>query len=432
MHIVVLQPPVAAPVLLDQAEGRLAHRAPPWDALALLGYLGGRSRHTGYLFDARLRREWREDLVERLKRRDAADLVLIHLARGGEDGAREAIAAAREAGPERPILLFGDAVTEAAESPARRLEVDAAVVGDPEPVVRALLDNYEDEFRRSRVSGVWMREAPTRPAAQWVSDLRMLSLPTWSSVPWSTYESPGYPGGLCIELALSRGFSGDPIDRADRLTAAPLRIWPMDRLVDALQECAHLGAREVRFLDPPGVWNAERLEEWLRRLGRIRNAQDWSLRLLPEPLHEDLLARVIGQRCRRIEWLVPSTDDGRLRSLGFEPDWKGAAASRRWLRTQGVQVDLIFRTGDPDEPPGEAARMHALLRDLGAGAFGIELHPAARSNPVLREGAERTAREVKRRIALSPGHRLLALARRVRNWRSAYDRERRQPVLEKR
>lgn len=431
MHVMVLQSPVASPVLLDQADGRLAHRPPPWDTLALLGFLSGRTRHSGYLFDARLRREWREDLSDRLARPDAADLALLHVVPGGETGAGEAAALIRANNPNLPIVIFGGAVRPSPLALMNRIGATGAIVGDPEPTVRNLLDNFHDEFRRRRIPGLLFEDGPGEPVAQWVGDLRNLALPAWASVPWSTYASPGFRGGLCVELSLSRGFSGDPVDRADRAVDSPLRIWPMDRLVDGLQECAHLGMTEVRFLDPPGVWNADRLEEWLQRLGRIRNAQDWSLRLMPEPVHEDLLARMIGHRCRRIEWLVPTTDPARLAALGFEVDWEGAAAARHWLHSQGVQVDLVFRIGDPAELAGETGRVLTLLKTLGVGAFGLELHPAARSDDAQRAVALQTAREIKRRLSLSPGHRLVALTRRLRHWKSANDEERREPVLGK-
>lgn len=429
MHVVVLQPPVPSPVLLDQAEGRLAHLAPPWDALALLGFLAARTRHGGSLFDARLRTGWREDLAERLVRADAADLVLLHIVRGGEESAREAAALIRSTKPHLPVVLFGSAIRGDPRALRERIGATGTLAGDPEPTVRSLLDNFDDDFRRRRIPGLCFEDGPDRAVPQFVPDLRTLALPAWASVPWSTYESPGFRGGLCAELALSRGFSGDPVDAADRATDAPLRIWPMDRLVDALQECAHLGMTEVRFLDPPGVWNVDRLQEWLFRLGRIRNAQDWSLRLLPEPVDEVLLARLIGHRCRRIEWLVPTTDPARLADLQFDIDWKGAAATRRWLHAQGVQVDLVFRLGDPAEPAGEAARVLRLLKTLGGGAFGLELHPEARSDGRHRAAAAATAREIRRRLTLNPAHRLLTLARRLRHWRAAGDEERRAPLV---
>ena len=83
-----------------------------------------------------------------------------------------------------------------------------ARLGDPEPTVRNLLDNVPDEFRRRRIPGLLFGDGPGEPVAQWVTDLRTLALPSWASVPWSTYESPGFRGGLCVELCLSRGFSG--------------------------------------------------------------------------------------------------------------------------------------------------------------------------------------------------------------------------------
>jgi hypothetical protein len=421
MQVLIIQPPTPSAVLLDQAGGRVAHISPPWPAACLLSFLRQRTRHTGRIFDARIRARWEQDLANNIATRDPVHLVAIHCRQHDADAIRAVVGAVRRISPELPIAGFGDIPTMEPSTFRQNFGMDYGIVGDPEPTLRHLLDNFVIAFRRQRIPAL-VQEGGDIATPLWVSDLKTLALPIWGDTSLSSYESPAFPGGTRVDFCISRGSGKTPIEEIARPGKAPLRIGPLDSYAEELQRSTHIGILEMHFADPPEVWDGGRLAGWLDRLERMQNAQDWSLRLLAMPIGHAFRERLVQQRCRRIEMLVPSTSSDLAARFGYEiPDHREMREMIDWFQRQNVTIDLIFWIGDPDEPR-EARRIFRFIKALRFCPFALETRPDL---PARDPHALDIARDVRRRIALSPGRRIRNFFARAKNLRVTIDIEHR-------
>ncbi len=426
MEVLVIQPPAVAPVILDQTRGHVGYVAPPWEVSCLLSYLRQRTRHTGRIFDARIRSRWEDDLAINVTTKKPATIAAVHCGIHDLDAAKRVVTVLRRARAELPIVGFGELPTLNPSSFRAMSGMEYGIAGDPEPTLRQLLDNFHIAFRRQRIAGL-IQDSNDIAAPLWVGDLKTLAMPDWADVSLPHYDTPAYPSGSRADICMSRGAGELPVGALERPDGAPLRFGPMDRCVDMLQECTHLGVSETHFADPPDIWNADRLDEWLSRLARIQNAQDWSLRLLALPLGESFRSRLVDQRCRRIELLVPSGDPDIAARLDYEtPDPQAMLEMSQWFQKLGVQLDYVFWIGGEEEPRGEASRILKFVRRLRYVSFALEARPDV---PPAEPRLADIARDVRRRVALSPGRRLAGFFKRIRSYHLNIDEEHRDLVI---
>lgn len=428
MEVLVIQPPSLHAVALDQAGGRASHIAPPWEPLCLLSFLRQRTRHTGRVFDARVRKDWRADLARNIATNEPAHLAVIHC--GHHDGAavREVVEALRPLQPGLALAAFGALPTSDPAGFRARHGVHFAIVGDPEPTLRHLLDNFSVAFRRQRIPAL-VQDGVEAAAPVW-ADLKSLALPDWRDVSFSYYESRAHPDGNRVDMRLSRGSGSHPMDTLVPDGGAPLRIGAMDRMAEAFQECAHLGISEVRFTDSPDVWDGDVLDDWLARLERVNNVQPWSLRLLAMPLSDSFRHRLAQQHCHRIEMLVPSCYADLAAHFRYDPP--GAddlLETLHWFRQQRVDVDLVFWAGGANEPRGEARRITRFVGALRFPDFSIEARPdVAPDAPHVAA----IARSAGRRVSLSPARKIRRLFSSIKNIRVTIDQEQRELIVKPR
>lgn len=426
MEALIIQPPSPNPVLLDQAGGRVAHLTPPWEAMCLLSFLRQRTRHRARLLDTRVRRRWEDDLAADLAASTATDLVAIACGLHDLHPARRVAEAVRRSRPDVTMVGFGDLPTLNPAGFRDGTGIPIAIMGDPEPTLRHLLDNRASASRRQRIAAV-DQEGLEGAVALWVNDLKTLALPAWSDISLSRYDSAAHPGGARVDLRLSRGAGPHPVDALTRPVGAPLRIGPMDQYAEALQACAHLGILGVHFADPPDVWDSGRLDEWLERLARLHNAQEWSLRLMALPLGESFRSRLVEQRCRRLELLVPSCHPEIAARLGYEqPDARAMQEMLAWCRQSNIQADFVFWVGGRDEPRGEARRINRFVRAMRFPPMALERRP---DTPPDDQRLARVVRDVRRRVALSPARRIRDWLVRIKALRVSIDEEHRNLII---
>lgn len=427
MDVLIIQPPATSTTLLDQAEARFSHRAPPWPPLCLLSFLRQRTRHKGRIFDARIQRRWEQELGRLLDGETSVHLVAIECARHEILAARATAAAVRRHRPDLSIVGFGDAPTIAPATFLEESGFEYGIVGDPEPTLRHLLDNFQIAFRRQRIPGL-LQTGVGIAAPLWAGDLRTLSFAEWPDLHWADYESAAYPGGLRADLNFSRGSGGFPVASLVRPGGAPLRMWPHERLIEAMQTCTQLGITEVHFDDPPEVWDEGRLAEWLEKLERAQNSQNWSLRLLALPLEEQFCVRLAANHCRRLELLVPTCDERLAREYGYEmPDTAHLNEMIAWFKAQGTSCEVVFWIGSAAEPRGEATRVQQMLRQLDFPPFALEVHPLTAPYD---ENVLAIASSVRRSLAFSPTRRLRKLGAHLRRLRISIDEEHRAPATQ--
>jgi len=285
MNVLLIQPPEppqpAEPVYL--ARQQPPPISPPWNLLCLRAYIRQHTRHNAELLDCRLFSDVGPELIQAVKAIDAPKILVVNAVSHALGQTAAILNIAKRAFPEITIVLSGDFPSLFSGHVTSIPGVDFGLAGDPEPILRNLLD-YMDVPQRLKLIPGLIRNGGNKP--YWLKNLGGLSLPSWDGLVWNAYKSAQTPYSITAKARLSRGHTGLPADRAFGNAHEPLRFWPMDRLAGTVQRCAHLEVTEVQLDDPPGIWTPRRLRNWCLALQKIRNTQPWSLNMLPTTLTE--------------------------------------------------------------------------------------------------------------------------------------------------
>ncbi len=354
----------------------------PWPLLCLRAFLLQRTRHLCTLVDCRLFSLLEQELVEAV-RFSMSDVAVVNTQTAGLGEAAAIFDILKRRFPDIVTVACGEYPSQFPEHAASLPRTDFALSGDPEPILRDLLDRLDTPQRLSKVPGLGLTGQPAKEA-YWLSDLRSLSLPDWEGVFWNAYK-PDENESCKVVTRLSRGHTRYPADRAFGGYREPLRIWPMERFASAMQKCPPHGIGEVLLDDPPGFWTPERLQRWCRTLTSIRNVQPWALRLLPTHLTDDTLLLLAQSLCRRVEFLFPSCDPDLLRRHGCVIGAKDLASTLSMLEERGIAVHLRFWMGGPEESTGETSRVLHTIRQLACRSYSLEAFPLQLDAPVCEE-----------------------------------------------
>lgn len=357
--------------------------APPWDLLCLRAYLQSRTRHSATLVDARTFTDFERELVEALRAVPAPFALVVYCEPLSVGETAAVLEIARRHFARLTTVVCGPFPSQFPAEAASALRTDYALAGDPEPILRNLLDHLDVPQRLARVPGLLRAGATVRP--HWLERLDPLSLPDWTGLFWPAYERRWPRAALCAEARWSRGHTGEPGDRAFSEAGAPLRLWPADRMAQMIQKAAAFGLQEVFLTDPPGLWTRARLATWCAALDRARVTQPWGLRLLPRALSEDDAAQLAWAHCRRIELLFPSAHPDVWPAYGCEPDLAALARTVDLLRAHQIRVEARFWIGGPEARRGEADRIASLVRLLRYPPTTLEAFPVSFDSPLYRE-----------------------------------------------
>lgn len=381
MHVVLVQPPDSAEA---DASGHVHERlAPPWDLLCLQAFLRARTGHHGHLVDARLFSHFEADFVAAVRRVPAPRILVVH-ARDVQIGeAMAVVETTHRHFPDTPIALCGPYASAHPASAVALPHVQFALAGDPEPILRSLLDFLHVPNRLRQTPGLAVRGGGG-VAPAWLPDLAALPAPTWEGVAWTAYHTT-VGGGLTGEMRLSRGHSGSAFDRAIGGADQPLRFWPMDRMAALLMRCAHKGVVEMEIADPPGVWTPDRIRAWCHALIRVHNTQPWSFQSPPRQFSAAEIETLIDAGCRRLALVLPSCDPDLLKRFECLHDRRRLKAAWQACRDAGLAVNLRLWVGGPEERRGERDRIARFVRALGFPGFVAQPFPFAFDAPLCRE-----------------------------------------------
>ncbi len=380
MFVLLVQPPTS-----NAGDGGLPWpepAAPPWDLVCLHAYLRSRTGHRVELFDARLHDDWAHALENQLPR-DSRDTVLVVRARLDEWPAACAVfKVSTQLAPDALRVLAGPAASACPAAAASRAGASAVMAGDPEPILRALLENRHTPGRLRLIPGLALPGQDTKPF--WWPDLGQLPVPAWDSLPWNQYTRRA-AGGVRALVRISRGHPGEAADRATGGAGEPLRVWNLDRLAASFGKCAHLGVVENVMVDPPGLWTVDRLRAWCEALQSARNTHPWSLRMLPRKLSpaEAFALRQAG--CRRVEFILPSARPGELAHYGIRGDAQALSMALRELTACGLEVLLRCWVGGPGAGAAhrEARSWRWLAWRLQHPPMRFQVFPLALDAPLL-------------------------------------------------
>ena len=409
MNVILIQPPEPPqPVrFVEDFDNTSLRFFPPWNLLCLRSYILEHTRHSCYFVDARLQADLEKDFVGAIARIPDPKVAVINTCSSGLGQTAAVLDSLKRHFPSIVTVLCGQHPSQYPGHCTDIPRVDYALAGDPEPILRNLLDYMGIEQRLRRVPGLCIadRKAPyvdeqsgsmifesnrnVRP--YWLHELTSLSLPDWQGVFWPSYPLNLQTGACRAEVRISRGQSREPCDRAHGGLHEPLRFWPLERIAASLAKGAHLGVTEVFLTDPPGVWTTDRLDHWCMLLEEANNTQPWGLQMLPTLLHENTVDLMKATECRRIEFIFPSCDPDLLRRYGCILPIPELAKMIGHLHNHGINVHTRYWIGGPEEQPGEAERVAQTIRQLHYGHFSLQPFPLLMDSPLYAEYAETSA-----------------------------------------
>ena len=384
MNALLIQPPPPPRPLEPIGPPELRHAATPWELLCLRTYLLEHTRHLCDVIDCGFFHDFETGLDERVRERPEAEVAVIHAAGPNLGEVAAVLDILKRHFPTMKTALCGPYASQYPRQAIAMPRVDFVLAGDPEPVLRNLLDYFDVEPRLLRVPGLLMNEAGT-VTPYWLDNLRSLSLPDWQGIFWPAYRTGGAEGSCRAFARISRGHSHTPPDRAWGAAHEPLRLWPADRLAASMQRCGCMGITEVFLDDPPGVWTGDRLREWCLALDRARNIQSWALQLLPAVLDQDTVDLLRTALCKRVEFIVPSCSPEVLAHYGctVKPaEFRGTLAA---LAAAGIRAHVRLWIGGPDEAGNEESWVVHMIRALDYAPHSLEPFPFVVDAPLYEE-----------------------------------------------
>lgn len=382
MTVLLIQPPGPGDAVepRDAAFGHSTRFTPDWSLLCLRSYLMQRTRYTCHYVDTRFFGNLEKGIEQQLSAHPGLRLALVYATSTGIAQTAAVADLLKRHAPQLPVAICGPHPSRFSEH-ARLPHVDFALCGDPEPILRSLLDHMDAEPRLRRIPGLLTRSV-ARVDPAWLEDLKSLTLPDFDGVSWPGYRLPPPRQGALAEVSLSRGHSREAFDQAAGGLNEPLRIWPLDRVVSCLQRARHAGVVEAFLTESPGFWRNDRLTAWLDALERERNTLPWSCQFALMRLSPETVRRLALNACRRIEWVCTKEDREK-------PD---CLASLREtlprLQQAGIESEIRFWVGGPQRTSNEERVIYQTLKSLRFPPHALHAYPLQFDSPAYRANPE--------------------------------------------
>ncbi len=387
MSVLLIQPPDIPERFngVDTSFVGLFAPAPPWNLMCLQRYLEAHTRHLCHFADCRLMADPEAELAAIIAARSPIQMVVVNARTENLGPVSSVLDICKRHAEGAYTALCGQHPSQFPGHVLNIPRVDFGLAGDPEPILRNLLDNLDVPARLRHVSGL-IHDPEMATPPHWMPQIDRLTLPDFSQVFWRSYRLPEVdsPPARAV-VRLSRGHTRQPADRAMPGVYEPFRLWPLAKFAQFMQTCTRLEIGEVFFDDPPGVWTPDRLRNWCLELEHVRNVRSWALRMLPASLDEEDAQQLAASHCRRIEFLIPSCDPEILERYGCIIGFKDLEHTALLLERFGITPNLRFWVGGPEEKPGEGARLQAAYRKVGCRYFAAEPFPCLPDQPLHQE-----------------------------------------------
>jgi hypothetical protein len=386
MHVLLIQPPEPPqPVKpLDLAGNHVHLFAPPWDTLCLQAYLRDHTRHMANLADCRLYTNLEQELVEAIRALPEPRVLAINTISHALGQAAAVLAIARRHFPDTTTVLYGEFPSQFPDHVSAITGADYGLAGDPEPILRNLLDYIDIPPRLKRTPGL-IFDGGESSEPYWLKQLSGLSVSEWQDVFWGAYRSEAAHDTIRAQVRLSRGHTHLPADRGFGRDNEPLRVWPLDRVAKVIQKCANQGVNEVMLTDPPGFWSPRQVQRWCAELKHIRNRQKWRLQLLPTLLSDANLMDMASAACSGVDFIFPSCDPELLQQYGCILKPEELNATIEAVQSYDMSVRVRFLVGGPEERPGEAERISTTVHALDYANASLHPYPFAMHSPLYAE-----------------------------------------------
>jgi hypothetical protein len=387
-HVWLIQPqdPVSAVTPIDAAGGETIRFCPSWELMCLQAFILDRTGHTCTLIDVRIHESLHAALQGLGSPPDSQSegiaVIFTTIHHLGPVGS--IIDHISRQFPDLTIVLCGPFVNSFPEAIRMIPHVDFGLCGDPENILRNLLDYIDIEHRLNLVPGLII---PSQPPKQphWVPNLQGLSLPEWYRVHWNHYQSQDSLHMLKAEVRLSRGNPDSIHDIAWSSPGEPVRIWNFPTMAQSFQKCAGQGISEIYICDPPGFWTNEHISEWCRQLRVFRNTQPWAIQMIPREIPDNILSDLAEDSCHRIEFIIPTCDASRREKFGYTISDSDFSMMLEKLTKMNIRAELIYWVHGPGEQNNESDRIYRHLTTLHYPKFAVYPFPVNHDSRLYKE-----------------------------------------------
>ncbi|MFT5497580.1 MAG: hypothetical protein ACI9TH_002987 [Kiritimatiellia bacterium] len=375
MHAIIIQPgdPKAPIKARSNFSSGLTSLSPSTDLMALDAHIRERSRHGSKFIDTRILDNGYADLVDEIQQMPAPQVVVVGASTQGLGQTTAIVELVKKHYPEIPVGICGQYPSDFPVEAAAFPNIDFALSGDPEPILKHYLDYFDTPQRLAKIAGLQLPGQDVKPSAFSRNLAAEVALPDLAHAYWGAYRRDISNPFCLAELRLSRGNTGLPPDHAFPAHEEAVRFFDLKALATLMDRCTGSSITHVRLIDPPGIWTLNRLVDWCNALKTTRNTQAWGLQFLPTLLQGAEIKLMMDAWCRRIDFVFPSCDPDLLRQSGCIVDPTSFKHLLRALKDSGISVTLHFWIGGPEEAPGEVQRVANMIKKIGYVAY--QLHP---------------------------------------------------------
>lgn len=388
---VLLIQPTDPPDAYFEATGFPTYPVPFAVSSALLhvqNYILHRSRHECAALDLRQYADGPDQIRHQVREADSDMLLALYTTPANLKSAMDLVRILRSELTETRIALWGPLPSQYPNLLPYLKEVDFCLCGDPEPLLKRILDYYDQPKRLERIQGVYVPSHEASPAPRWLESLESMCFNDWTGPEWERYRQITGLAYTEAEFSLTRGQTQLPPDIMFSGDQEPLRYYDMDMLANLLQKCSNHGINHVFVKDSPAVWSPEILDQWCHALKVRQNVQSWGLQMLPTHLGAEEIEDLSFASCKRIDFIYPSCDPDQLAEYGCIVTPREVRETVEELEEYRIKVMIQYWVGGPMEEPGEAARICRTVEELQYTAFTVHPYPFHFDAPLFRERFE--------------------------------------------
>lgn len=393
MKVFLVNPPRTYQVwagVPDIFNGPDAYLFPPLGIMYLASYLRERTGHDVELLDCVERGYSAERAAKRIAAADP-DLLGVSASTHNLVNVVEVIREAKKLLPDLFTIIGGSHVTSFPEEAARLPGIDAAVRGDGEEPLAALLDRLESGAAWRDLDNLCYMEngAPVLTGHEEPhSDLDRFPFPDRSLLPLNRYYTPGMKAANATTIITSRGcpyrctFCSVPHNYRARSAA---------NIADELEYCSReLGIREFHFIDDIFNITPERVIEVSETILERNLDIYWGFKAGCTSVTKKMLAAAKRAGCIRLHFGVETWSDKGLEMMGKKARLADIRAAFKKTGEAGIRAIAYLIIGCPHEKTAaDVERVVPFVKSLRPDYAVFSLYTPYPDTPSFEEGVNK-------------------------------------------
>jgi len=390
MRVCLVNPPKTYQVwagVPDIFNGPDAYLFPPLGIMYLSGHLKREGRHEPILFDCVAEGLSAEEAGRRIAERKPRVLGVTANSHNLVNVV-EVIRAVRQRQPDIFVTVGGSHVTSFPEEAARLPGVDAAVRGDGEATLSALLDRLEtgrDWRDLQNVSFIEGGEVRVNEYVKPTDDLDLFPFPDRAGLAAEHYYTPGMKKATATTIISSRGC---PYRCAFCSVPHNYRTRSAKNIVDELEYCSReLGIQEFHFIDDIFNITPQRVMEISELILQRKLDILWGFKAGCIAVNEEMLKLARRAGCIRIHYGVETWSDAGLEALNKKARVPQIRAAFAMTRSAGIRPIAYMIIGSPhDRTEDDVMQALSFVKTLRPDYVVFSLYTPYPDAPIFKEG----------------------------------------------